>query len=106
MFCLVEVLLGDFLIAENSPFQSDVNTPVLTSERASNPTSPTRNNLSPFDPLSADNGIESPSSGGVRLVEVFNLKFILPTVIVFSINSNLITHIFCQHGQRIYGQTS
>ncbi|KAK9067652.1 hypothetical protein SSX86_011763 [Deinandra increscens subsp. villosa] len=59
-----EILLGDFLIAENSPFQSDVNTPVLTTERGSNLSSPRTNNFSPFDPLSSDNGSQSPSSTG------------------------------------------
>ncbi|GAY40817.1 hypothetical protein CUMW_054750 [Citrus unshiu] len=29
-----DILLDDFLVAENSPFQSDVNSPLLTSERA------------------------------------------------------------------------
>ncbi|KAL2540560.1 Serine/threonine-protein phosphatase BSL1 [Abeliophyllum distichum] len=38
-----DTLLDDFLIAENSPFQSDINSPVLTSERASTTTSPRSN---------------------------------------------------------------
>ncbi|PWA90630.1 serine/threonine protein phosphatase, BSU1 [Artemisia annua] len=64
-----ELLLGDFLVAENSPFQSDVNTPVLASERGSNMTSPRgTNNLSPFDPISNDNGSESPS-GASRYID-------------------------------------
>ncbi|KAI7730984.1 hypothetical protein M8C21_030836, partial [Ambrosia artemisiifolia] len=62
-----EVLLGDFLVAENSPFQSDVSTPVLTTERGSNVSSPGTNNLSPFDPLSSDNGPQSPSSTGLSM---------------------------------------
>ncbi|XP_023738466.1 serine/threonine-protein phosphatase BSL1 isoform X2 [Lactuca sativa] len=59
-----EILLDDFLIAENSPYQSDVNTPVLTSERSS---SPRTNPLTPFDPLTPDNGSQSPSSGGLSM---------------------------------------
>ncbi|KAI3737541.1 hypothetical protein L2E82_27546 [Cichorium intybus] len=66
-----EILLDDFLIAENSPYQSDVNTPVLISERT--------NRLSTFDPLTSDNGPKSPSSGAAsmdkesmdRLVEAY-----------------------------------
>lgn len=38
-----DMLLDDFLIAENSPFQSDINSPVLTSERALPLTSPRLN---------------------------------------------------------------
>lgn len=69
--CGAEILLDDFLIAENSPYQSDVNTPVLTSERSS---SPRTNPLTPFDPLTPDNGSQSPSSGGLRLVLIYILK--------------------------------
>ncbi|XP_076883046.1 serine/threonine-protein phosphatase BSL1-like isoform X2 [Bidens hawaiensis] len=58
-----EVLLGDFLVAENSPFQSDVNTPTLT-ERGSSVSSPRITNVNPFDPLSSNDGPESPSSTG------------------------------------------
>ncbi|XVF21861.1 hypothetical protein REPUB_Repub12eG0125900 [Reevesia pubescens] len=35
-----DMLLDDFLVAENSPFQSDINLPILTPERASNLSSP------------------------------------------------------------------
>ncbi|MFS7975956.1 putative protein-serine/threonine phosphatase [Helianthus anomalus] len=62
-----EVLLGDFLVAENAPFQSDVNTPVLTTEKGSNVSSPRISNLNPFDPLSSDNGHQSPSSTGLSM---------------------------------------
>ncbi|KAI3783127.1 hypothetical protein L2E82_13190 [Cichorium intybus] len=56
-----DLLLDDFLIAENSPFHSDANNPGLTSERCSNMASP-RTNFSPFDPISHDDGHESPLS--------------------------------------------
>ncbi|MFS7975940.1 putative protein-serine/threonine phosphatase [Helianthus anomalus] len=62
-----EVLLGDFLVAENAPFQSDVNTPVLTTEKGSDVSSPRISNLNPFDPLSSDNGHQSPSSTGLSM---------------------------------------
>ncbi|KAI9075809.1 hypothetical protein K1719_042295 [Acacia pycnantha] len=38
-----DTLLDDFLVAENSPHQSEINSPVLTAERASPITSPDRN---------------------------------------------------------------
>ncbi|CAI9767893.1 unnamed protein product [Fraxinus pennsylvanica] len=38
-----DTLLDDFMIAENSPFQSDINSPVLTSETASTTRSPSAN---------------------------------------------------------------
>ncbi|KAI4349581.1 hypothetical protein L6164_010154 [Bauhinia variegata] len=37
-----DILLDDFLVAENSPYQSEINSPVLTSERASTISSPKR----------------------------------------------------------------
>nr|KAJ0205145.1 hypothetical protein LSAT_V11C500297390 [Lactuca sativa] len=54
-----DVLLDDFLIAENSALQSD------TTESTSNMTSPRTNNSSPFDPMSPDSRPESPSSGAL-----------------------------------------
>ncbi|KAJ0581855.1 putative protein-serine/threonine phosphatase [Helianthus annuus] len=57
-----DVLLGDFLIAENSPIHSDVNNPELTSEKGSNMTTPRANHLCPFDPISLDGGSEIPLS--------------------------------------------
>ncbi|XP_023749558.1 serine/threonine-protein phosphatase BSL1 [Lactuca sativa] len=67
-----DLLLGDFLVAENSPFHSDANNPGLTSERCSNLASP-RTNLCPFDPISQDDGHESPLSvdkeGSQRVAE-------------------------------------
>ncbi|KAK7845163.1 serine/threonine-protein phosphatase bsl1 [Quercus suber] len=45
-----DILLDDFLVAENSPFQSDINSPVITSERASPISSPKFNqpNINPY----------------------------------------------------------
>lgn len=40
---VADTLLDDFMIAENSPFQSDIISPVLTSETASTTTSPRSN---------------------------------------------------------------
>ncbi|XP_024974130.1 serine/threonine-protein phosphatase BSL1-like isoform X2 [Cynara cardunculus var. scolymus] len=62
-----DMLLDDFLIAENSPVQSDTESPMLTSESSSNMTSPRRNNFSPFDPMSPASRSESPSSGGLSM---------------------------------------
>ncbi|KAL6968395.1 Serine/threonine-protein phosphatase bsl1 [Sarracenia purpurea var. burkii] len=59
-----DILLDDFLVAENSPLQSDINSPVLTSERASPVASPRANhsNLSPFNPAP-----ESPTFGSTSM---------------------------------------
>ncbi|CAI9288643.1 unnamed protein product [Lactuca saligna] len=54
-----DVLLDDFLVAENSALQSD------TIESTLNVTSPRTNNSSPFDPMSPDSRPESPSSGAL-----------------------------------------
>ncbi|KAL5561594.1 hypothetical protein UlMin_031341 [Ulmus minor] len=66
-----DVLLDDFLVAENSSFQSDSNSPVLTSERSSPITSP-KVNHSNFNSFvmatsSLDSGHESPTSGGLSM---------------------------------------
>ncbi|KAJ9171897.1 hypothetical protein P3X46_015199 [Hevea brasiliensis] len=63
-----DVLLDDFLVAENSPFQSDINSPVLTSEQASTITSPRLNhsNANPYEAISND-GQEVPFSGGISM---------------------------------------
>ncbi|XP_043817399.1 serine/threonine-protein phosphatase BSL1-like isoform X2 [Manihot esculenta] len=63
-----DVLLDDFLVAENSPFQSDINSPVLTSERASTITSPRINNshANRYETVSND-GPESPLSCGISM---------------------------------------
>ncbi|KAK9057273.1 hypothetical protein SSX86_022108 [Deinandra increscens subsp. villosa] len=58
-----DVLLDDFLIADNSP---DSDSPMLISETASTVTSQRTNNLSPFGSLSPDTRPNSPSSGGLR----------------------------------------
>ncbi|KAF2298606.1 hypothetical protein GH714_024301 [Hevea brasiliensis] len=63
-----DVLLDDFLVAESSPLQSDMNSPVLTSERASTITSPRINhsNANAYE-ASSDVGPEIPLSGGVSM---------------------------------------
>lgn len=66
-----DILLDEFLVAENSPFQSDVNSPVSTSEKTSPLTSPKFNhfNTDPYAPtLSLDGSRpDSPSSGGLSM---------------------------------------
>ncbi|XP_027367950.1 serine/threonine-protein phosphatase BSL1 isoform X2 [Abrus precatorius] len=62
-----DTLLDDFLVAENSPFQPDVNSPVLTADRASSVTSSKQNqsNLNYYVTApNMDGGPDSPSSGG------------------------------------------
>ena len=63
-----DAVLDDFLVAENSPFQPDINSPTLTSERASTITSPRSNhyNLNSFGTTTPDGGSEIPLSGGIR----------------------------------------
>ncbi|GER43736.1 serine/threonine-protein phosphatase [Striga asiatica] len=63
---LSDMLLDDFLVAENSQFQSDISSPVSASERSFAPSSPRSNtaaNLSPFSPISStpDDRSETPS---------------------------------------------
>ncbi|KAJ6404255.1 hypothetical protein OIU84_012439 [Salix udensis] len=64
-----DAVLDDFLVAENSPFQSDMNSPILTSERASTITSPRSNhsNLNSFGTITPDGGSEIPLSGGISM---------------------------------------
>ncbi|XWS76476.1 hypothetical protein CRYUN_Cryun01aG0179500 [Craigia yunnanensis] len=64
-----DMLLDDFLVAENSPFQSDTNSPILASERASYLSSPRFNqpNLSSFGTTASDDGLEFFSSGGMSM---------------------------------------
>ncbi|KAL0418794.1 UNVERIFIED_CONTAM: Serine/threonine-protein phosphatase BSL1 [Sesamum radiatum] len=59
-----DTLLDDFLVAENSEFQSDINSPASPSERALT-SSPRSNNatLNPFSPSTPDDRSETPSSG-------------------------------------------
>ncbi|XP_059436001.1 serine/threonine-protein phosphatase BSL1 [Corylus avellana] len=63
-----DILLDDFLVAENSPYQPDMNSPVITSERAS-PITSSRVNQSNVNPYvttpSLDGGEEILSSGGL-----------------------------------------
>ncbi|OVA11421.1 Phosphoesterase domain [Macleaya cordata] len=65
-----DMLLDDLLIAENSPFQSDINSPIFTSERASTPTMPSSKanqpNASSYQPNS-DGRSESPSPSGASV---------------------------------------
>ncbi|GAB4841206.1 Serine/threonine-protein phosphatase bsl1 [Ancistrocladus abbreviatus] len=65
-----DILLDDLLVAENSPFQSDINTPVQAPERAFSLTGSTINqySLSPSSPVQTSYGIPaSPLSGGVSV---------------------------------------
>ncbi|XP_011011093.1 PREDICTED: serine/threonine-protein phosphatase BSL1-like isoform X2 [Populus euphratica] len=64
-----DAVVDDFLVAENSPFQSDMNSPILTSERASTITSPRSNhyNLNSFGTTTPDGGSEIPLSGGISM---------------------------------------
>lgn len=74
-FC-ADILLGDFLVAENSPLQSDTNSPVLTSERSSPATSPR------YTPTSFLDGIpENPTSSGMRFA--FVVKFPPPNSLFY-----------------------
>ncbi|GJY50304.1 Kelch-type beta propeller containing protein [Tanacetum coccineum] len=69
-----DLLLDDFVVAENSPFHSDANN---TSEKGSNMTTPRTHNLCLFDPISNDDGSEGPLSTGTRLCS-FSLWVVLP----------------------------
>ncbi|KAK8630505.1 hypothetical protein V6N13_079296 [Hibiscus sabdariffa] len=65
-----DMLLDDFLVAENSPFQSDMNSPVLSPERASNLSSPRFNqpNLSSFGTSpTSDDGEDFSSSASLSM---------------------------------------
>ncbi|KAK9206776.1 hypothetical protein WN943_017055 [Citrus x changshan-huyou] len=66
-FC-ADILLDDFLVAENSPFQSDVNSPLLTSERAPTQTGSKVNqtNLGYVTTPTPD-GLHSPSFGSLSM---------------------------------------
>ncbi|KAJ6723522.1 SERINE/THREONINE-PROTEIN PHOSPHATASE BSL3 [Salix koriyanagi] len=67
-----DTVLDDFLVAENSPFQPDNNSPTLTSERASTITSPRLNhsNLNSFGTTSTlDGGPEMSLSGGISSMD-------------------------------------
>ncbi|KAK3193946.1 hypothetical protein Dsin_025256 [Dipteronia sinensis] len=60
-----DILLDDFLVAENSPFQSDINSTMLTSERAPTLTSP-KFGQSGFSSYASDEP-EISSSGGLSM---------------------------------------
>ncbi|TXG63551.1 hypothetical protein EZV62_010545 [Acer yangbiense] len=60
-----DILLDDFLVAENSPFQSDINSPMLTSERAPTITSP-KFGQSGFSSYASDEP-EVSSTGGLSM---------------------------------------
>ncbi|PQP99087.1 serine/threonine-protein phosphatase BSL1 [Prunus yedoensis var. nudiflora] len=65
-----DILLDDFLVAENSSFQSEIGSPVLTSERSPTVTSPRpfHANTSTFGTSpSSDGEPESPSSSGLSM---------------------------------------
>lgn len=65
-----DILLDDFLVAENSQFQSDINSPAITSERASPISSPKFNqpNVNPYVTTpTLDGGLDIPSSGSMSM---------------------------------------
>ncbi|KAA3471392.1 Serine/threonine-protein phosphatase BSL1 [Gossypium australe] len=65
-----DMLLDDFLVAENSPFQSDMSSPLLSPDRASSLSSPRFNqpNLSSFGTSpTSDDGQEFSSSGSMSM---------------------------------------
>lgn len=91
ILCSADLLLDDFLVAENSPFHSDANSPGLTSERGSNMTTLRTNDMCPFDPISHDEANESLLPTDLRLCS-FSLAlqnviyhFVQPTLFVFKV---------------------
>ncbi|KAE8647321.1 serine/threonine-protein phosphatase BSL1 [Cucumis sativus] len=64
-----DVLLDDFLVAENSSFQSEISSPVITSERAPIITSSKVNqtNITPSTILPSSDGLENTSAGGTSM---------------------------------------
>ncbi|KAF4350557.1 hypothetical protein F8388_007132 [Cannabis sativa] len=64
-----DILLDDFLVAENSSFQAEMNSPVLTSERSTPITSPKVHhaNLSFSTTPTQDGESESSTSGGLSM---------------------------------------
>ncbi|PPD78766.1 hypothetical protein GOBAR_DD24307 [Gossypium barbadense] len=67
----IDTLLDDFLVAEYSPFQSDINSPVLTPERVLNFSGPRFNNESNFTSFetTSDDVPDFPSAGGMIMDE-------------------------------------
>ena len=73
MLLCADILLDDFLVAENSQFQSDINSPIITSERASPISSPKFNqpNINPYVTTpTLDGGLDIPSSGSMRYCSI------------------------------------
>ncbi|KHG15629.1 Serine/threonine-protein phosphatase BSL1 -like protein [Gossypium arboreum] len=66
-----DTLLDDFLVAEYSPFQSDINSPVLTPEKVLNFSGPRFNNESNFTSFetTSDDVPDFPSAGGMIMDE-------------------------------------
>ncbi|KAA3475034.1 serine/threonine-protein phosphatase BSL1 isoform X1 [Gossypium australe] len=66
-----DTLLDDFLVAEYSPFQSDINSPVLTPERVLKFSGPRFNNESNFTSFetTSDDVPDFPSAGGMIMDE-------------------------------------
>lgn len=63
MLSIADTLLDDFLVAENSPHQSEIDSPVLTAERALPIASPKRNQ-SNLNYNSSEGGPDILSSAG------------------------------------------
>ena len=82
--CAADMLLDDFVVAENSPFHSDANNPGITSERGSNMPTPKTSNLCPFDPIPHDEGPESPLPADLRW-RLFPLLVLQPTLYVVEV---------------------
>ncbi|KAG6621566.1 hypothetical protein I3842_Q018700 [Carya illinoinensis] len=64
-----DVLLDDFLVAENSQYQPDINSPVITSERAPPITSAKVNQSKMVRVPTLDGGTEILSSGGMSSMD-------------------------------------
>ncbi|GLT76317.1 hypothetical protein SLA2020_479860 [Shorea laevis] len=64
-----DILLDDFLVAENSSFQPEINYPILTSERVSNLSTPRFGQPTLSTPVvtTSDGGLEISPSGAQRL---------------------------------------
>ncbi|KAJ4968784.1 hypothetical protein NE237_015485 [Protea cynaroides] len=59
-----DILLGDLLVAENSPLQSDLKSPILSSESVSTMTNSRTNQSYTNESPSSDGRLEVPSPGG------------------------------------------
>lgn len=68
MLPCADILLDDFLVAENSPYQPEMSSPVMTPERAPSITNTKANhsNVNPYVTVPAlDGSAESLLSGGM-----------------------------------------